>query len=96
MNYSVKLGETFTVELVANATTGYRWQLAEPLNPNLLEYVQDGYNTPKDSNPGTGGIHTWTFKALSKGVTKITMKYVRHREQNINNPKMTVFEVEID
>ena len=73
------VGETLTVTLESNPTTGFAWVLADPegmLEVTSHEYVMDpaGQDPPP---PGTGGVEVWTFKALAKGETALSMEYSR-------------------
>ena len=35
----VTVGKDFNIALDSNATTGYQWQLARPLNTKIVRYV---------------------------------------------------------
>lgn len=73
------VGETLTVNLESNPTTGFTWILADPegmLEVTSHEYVMDptGFDPPP---PGLGGVDVWTFTALAEGKTTISMEYSR-------------------
>jgi inhibitor of cysteine peptidase len=73
------VGDTLTVTLESNPTTGFVWTLADPegmLEVVSNEYVMDptGFDPPP---PGLGGVEVWTFKALRTGETTISMEYSR-------------------
>jgi predicted secreted protein len=73
-----QVGQEFTLTLDSNLTTGYRWQLAEPLDSDYLELVGSEYIAPSASPAvlGTGGEEVWTFRTTAEGDTEVTMEYV--------------------
>ncbi|MGB9665944.1 MAG: protease inhibitor I42 family protein [Candidatus Cryosericum sp.] len=76
--YETTVGKTFTITLDANATTGYTWSQTVS-EPNIVVYVTHAYEvTPRDPQVvGGGGTDTFTFKAVGKGTTTITLSYAR-------------------
>ena len=94
------VGADFTVELEANPTTGYQWQLHKPLDGLSLEAAGKQYQAPpqpvgKPPMVGVGGKEVWTFKALRAGETSIELKYVRPWEADAPPVKTAVFQVVI-
>lgn len=75
-------GQNFTIILKANATTGYQWQFAKPLDENLVQLISSKYLADKTKLVGAGGKQVWMFKALKAGRTNIAFKYVRSWEKN--------------
>jgi inhibitor of cysteine peptidase len=80
---AVNTGDTFTIKLDGNPSTGYTWE-AKDLEASILEQVGD----PKfeSSNPalvGSGGNLTLTFKALKAGTTTLTLVYHRPWETDV-------------
>lgn len=75
------VGEELTVTLGSNPTTGFRWsEFAEISDETIVQqtnhkYVGKEYEVPPP--PGTSGEEVWTFKALKKGTTTISMEYSR-------------------
>lgn len=91
-----KTGNEFSITLDSNPTTGYRWQLAKPLDESLVKLVGNEYQEPESSGAvGAGGKEIWTFKAVAEGKTAIAMKYVRSWEKNQPPAKRAKFEVVI-
>ncbi len=78
----VQAGSKFVVVLKSNATTGYSWHLAEPLDKEMLELVSQRYIIRQSSMVGAGGKEEWKFKALKSGRTRISFKYVRPWEKD--------------
>ena len=91
----VKLGREFTLKLGSNATTGYQWQLAQPLAAGKVKFVDQGYITPKNGKIGTGGVEVWTFKAIGKGQTEIMFKYIRPWEKKVPPVELKTFLIDI-
>ncbi len=75
------VGEELTVTLGSNQTTGFRWsEFAEISDETIVQqtshkYVGKEYEVPPP--PGTSGEEVWTFTALKKGTTIISMEYSR-------------------
>ena len=73
---TVKVGESFTIELPGNPTTGYTWEVEfcedSPLLLEAQEFLQ--------KNPGavgSGGIFLWNFRATSLGSSALHLTYRR-------------------
>lgn len=73
----VEIGQEFVIKLRSNRTTGYQWRLAKSLDKDILQLVKSKYVAPKTSALGAGGDELWTFKAVGKGRTQISLEYVR-------------------
>jgi inhibitor of cysteine peptidase len=73
-------GDTFTVTLDSNPSTGFKW-LTQIGDPSVVGTVDNKFvaSTPAGQAPlpGTGGYEVWTFKALKAGKTTISMEYSR-------------------
>jgi len=77
----VTAGESFTVTLGSNPTTGFQWvEEAQISDTGVLEQVKHEFISPESEPPpppGTPGQEVWTFKALKKGTTTVSMEYSR-------------------
>jgi predicted secreted protein len=74
------VGETLTVTLESNPTTGFSWALAANSDEAVLQEVDHEYVADASAETplaGAGGVENWTFKALAKGETTISMEYSR-------------------
>jgi inhibitor of cysteine peptidase len=89
------VGREFNVTLASNPTTGYKWDLAKPLDAKLLQLVTNIYERPETRLVGAGGREVWTFKAVDEGKTQIALKYVRPWETNVAPVRTTNFVVVI-
>lgn len=78
----LETGDEFTITLDANATTGYQWQLAEKPDASVVKKVSEEYKPEDVNRAGAGGKDVWTFKAVGKGDTSISLIYVRSWEED--------------
>lgn len=72
-------GESFTVVLTGNPTTGYAWEVAD-LDTAVLAGDEPAYEVGSDLM-GAGGTYTWTFTAVAAGETQLELVYHRPWEQ---------------
>jgi len=81
---TVRRGESITLRLAGNPTTGYRWQLRLPLGP-ALEQQGDSAYVP-DPAPGgivgSGGTEVWKFKGIRAGRLTLVLEYRRPWEKD--------------
>lgn len=63
-------------------STGYQWQLAEPLDETMVELVNTEYIPYRTQRLGADGKQLFTFKALKAGETTISFKYAREAEKD--------------
>ena len=91
----VSAGETFTIQLDENPTTGYAWTVA--FADNIVVLTEDEYTPPKTDAQlvGSGGQRALTFKGIQKGDTTITLNYERSFEEN-SSVKTLVFQVTVE
>ena len=75
----VAVGDTFAIELEANATTGYEWMLADSLPPAILRVLRREYVPPttRAAPVGEGGRARLTLRATGAGTTDVTLAYAR-------------------
>ena len=74
------VGGTLVITLESNPTTGFSWALVANSDETVVgevdhEYVAD--ETGETPMVGSGGVENWTFKALAKGESTISMEYSR-------------------
>ncbi len=75
-------GKEFTVRLGSNRSTGYRWRPVGTLDEHTVKLEKSEYVPFEGGAGGTGGEEVWTFLAVSKGDTEITMEYAPPYEKN--------------
>ena len=77
---SAKAGNSFTVTLCSNPTTGFQWESALISDQSVLTETSHQYISPESDPPpppGTPGQDVWTFQALKKGTSTISIVYSR-------------------
>ncbi len=79
---TVGAGQTFTIGLEENPTTGYQWTVT--IADSIVELTKDEYYQAKTDPQivGSGGQRVLTFKGTQNGETTITLKYERSFEEN--------------
>jgi predicted secreted protein len=82
---SLKVDEMVQIKLESNITTGFKWNLSNETDANIISLVSSDYKqTPADKNlVGSGGFETFTFKAKSKGNTTIILTYNQPWEKGV-------------
>jgi len=100
----VEAGLEFAIVLESNPTTGYSWQLAEPLDENVVELVSSEF-AKKSSEGGTSGgegemvgvpgEEVWTFEAIAEGETEIVLEYLRPWETDVAPENTETFKVTV-
>ena len=77
----VAAGDSFTVTLCSNPTTGFIWsESAQISDQTVLQQTDHKFEAPKRTDPpieGAPGKEVWTFKALNKGEATVSMEYSR-------------------
>ncbi len=86
---TVTNGQEFSFTLASNPTTGFRWDLAKPLNTNFVRLLTNEYLRPDSRLVGAGGNEVLKFKATSEGKTEIDLKYARPWEKEVEPAKTT-------
>jgi inhibitor of cysteine peptidase len=76
----VTAGESFTVTLCSNPTTGFQWSAAQISQQAVIEQTDHQFTPPSYQDgsppaPGSPGQEVWTFKALKPGESTISMEY---------------------
>lgn len=83
----VPVDGSLIVTLESNPTTGFKWQYEGEVKDTLhiltgipdetvLALVGQKFVAPEaGAPPGTGGEEVWTFKAVGKGTTELSLEY---------------------
>jgi predicted secreted protein len=102
---TVEAGQNFNIILDSSPATGLEWQLAGPLDENILtlsgsKYVFQGFASDSvdiaQSMAGVEGKQQWTFQALKTG--KVTVFFQRVQpwdKQVLQDAEMRIFTIEI-
>jgi len=76
----IDAGKLLVITLESNPTTGFRWELLEPIDVSLLVLVESRYEPSTNADIGligAGGVEVWTFETLATGETTISVEYSR-------------------
>lgn len=91
---TLQTGDTLTITLESNLTTGYSWQVMEVDEAVLVQEGEPEYKQSPGSEGlvGAGGTETFRFKAVGSGETSLGLGYMRPWEsvQPVQN-----FEIQI-
>jgi inhibitor of cysteine peptidase len=85
-------GQTLVLKLASNPTTGYDWEIVD-LNGAILEQVGEVDYKSDSALIGSGGVNTYTFKAVGSGNVKLSLVYHRSWEKDI--PPIETFELDV-
>jgi predicted secreted protein len=88
----LSVGQSLVVTLDSNASTGYSWYLAQNSDETVLNKTGNKYVAPQTTLVGAGGKEEWTFKALKKGNSTISMGYSRPWE---STPPIETFDLTV-
>lgn len=80
-SFVVKENETFKIKLLSNPSTGYAWYIAKKEGNNSIDSVGHSYEISAVGIPSFGGKEIFEFKAISKGIAKVTLYYMRPWEK---------------
>lgn len=76
-------GDTFSIQLVSNPTTGYLWQFGTPpYDESVMILRGDKYIQPQEQLCGAPGKRSLSFLAEGSGRTGLRLIYVRPWEKN--------------
>lgn len=89
------VGDTVTIGLLSNPTTGYSWRIKEPYRKDILELMNSTYLPDDTGLTGSGGREVWNFKATAEGVTSLVFIYKRPWEERKATDKIARFVIAI-
>ncbi len=93
---TLKVGDTLSVELASNPSTGYSWQVSQDDEKVLAPLGEPQFSLGnKTPVPGAGGTQTFQFKAAGKGKTTLTLIYVRPWEKSVTPTPNDTFTVNV-
>lgn len=91
--YELKVGDTATVKLEENPSTGYAWELE--MEGDNLEICGSEYCEPEKGALGAAGTHVWQFTAVEAGNGKLKFIYYREWEGKENTAETKEFKVTV-
>jgi len=93
--FEVEVGGEFTIVLDSNVTTGFSWQLEQPLDDGVVTAVDDDYLAPSGGGTGAGGLQELTFEGAGSGSTTIELWYIRSFDDPPDPAERASFPVEV-
>jgi inhibitor of cysteine peptidase len=91
----VSMGDTFTISLESNPSTGYTWELSAPLDDAVVVSLGSDHRAGEGSGVGVAGHQLFTFEAVGKGSTTIGLQYVRPWETGVAPAQTSDFDVNV-
>ena len=95
----MSVGDSFTVTLCSNPTTGFQWEEAVISDESVLELASHQFVGPESQPPpppGTPGQDVWVFKSLKPGASAISIDYSRPWEGGEKGEWTFVLNVVVD
>jgi len=91
---AVDVGDDILIRLSGNATTGFQWERTSPiaLEGTPLEPVEEGSYKSLGSMPGSPGLFSFRYSAVSQGTVTLTFAYLRPWE---DEPPLATYTVVI-
>lgn len=68
---------TVVVTLPSNASTGFHWQLVQPLDRRVLKLLSHRYVAPTSTLVGASGTEVWRFRTVKAGAYALRLGYAR-------------------
>ncbi len=81
---TLQKGQTFSLKLTENPSTGYSWQLHLSKG---LKLVSDEYTPGSSGALGASGTHVWTIKAVKNGYQQVNAVHKRPSEKTTPQDK---------
>lgn len=89
----VRVGQTFQLRFLTSPGTGYGWELAAPLNQDMLAIMETKMEPSASGLLGASEYEIWTCRAQAIGRAEIKLQYVRPWEKDTEPLKKHVFKV---
>lgn len=90
----LKIGQIKRIELPANPTSGYLWEITNnPNQENPVEILNEGFDLHNDL-VGASGNQFWTFAAKKAGNCQINFEYKQPWTSTATKTQTFTFEVQ--
>ncbi len=81
VDFEVLIGESFSMNLKSNPTTGYSWYWVNKENVEIVDSINYKYHSDNPHLIGSGGVESWSFKGVEKGIDTLRFEYIRPWEK---------------
>ncbi len=92
---SLKVGDTFEIQIPTIPTAGYKWE-TQDLQTTMLLQLGDPVFTADSGSTGAGGIVTLKFKVVGTGTTTLNLIYASPSENGVPSLYSDSFGVTIE
>ncbi|MEG1555139.1 MAG: protease inhibitor I42 family protein [Bacteroidales bacterium] len=76
--FEIKVGQTFEIEFITNASTGYSWEWGNQKEVSVVESGESRYvNMAPKEMMGASSKRYWSFKGVRKGEAILKFEYKR-------------------
>jgi inhibitor of cysteine peptidase len=89
------VGETATLVLEANPTTGYQWEPAAAPDSAVVTIVSDTYVAPDSTAMGAAGSQRIVIKGVAAGTTTLELRYVRPWETDVAPAETASYDITV-
>jgi len=80
------VGDTVTVDLCSNPTTGFQWaENPDISDSSVLKQTSHEFIPPESDRLGSAGREVWVFTTLKKGVSTVSFEYSQPWEGGTKN-----------
>ena len=95
---SLGVGDRATLELEANPTTGYQWELATEPDSSIVAVVSDTYTAATNDTGmvGAGGTQVIVIEGVAAGSTTLELRYVRPWETDGAAAQTASFDITVE
>ncbi|MFM1989195.1 MAG: hypothetical protein RJA99_2152 [Pseudomonadota bacterium] len=89
-------GETFELRLPSNPSTGYRWELVDPVPDAVRPIGVSRLESQRGNLVGAPGQEVWTFEAVRAGAGMIGFTYRRPSDpRDVAPAQRATFRIEV-
>jgi predicted secreted protein len=91
-DFEISIGETISLSLISNRTTGYSWIWVNRDQISIVDTFDFDYIVDDPTKIGSGGKEIWNFIGKNTGTDTIKLEYKRLWEPNstVESKKITV------
>jgi len=89
----LKKGQALIINLEANPTTGYTWDVVEPRDKQVLRQVGEIEFKPESDLIGAGGVQIIRFEVVNAG--RAALKLIYHRPWETDVEPLKTFAIQV-
>lgn len=96
---TLAVGQVLEIALMANASTGYQWQVISDGAPSLVRTTGPATPPPMDTQPpmpGAPSLARWWFRAETPGEVRLRLEYRRPWEKDVPAAQVAEYGVTVD